>query len=144
MKIKSFRGKLDSGGEVRLRLATKKGEIGYKIHKFQLMVTEPGEQSSEHTCQIFSYPQDPVSNTVDFSNSELLAVAWLGFGATTGPTNTLISIFDNVAINQDIYVTASDVGGFIKPINYYIELEQIKLDLNEATIATLKDMRGRE
>jgi hypothetical protein len=29
-------------------------------------------------------------------------------------------------------------------MNYYIELEKVKLDLNEATVATLKDMRGRE
>ena len=29
-----------------------------------------------------------------------------------------------------------------KTMNYYIELEQVKLDLNEATVATLKDMRG--
>jgi hypothetical protein len=29
-------------------------------------------------------------------------------------------------------------------MNYYLELEQVKLDLNEATVATLKDMRGRE
>ena len=28
--------------------------------------------------------------------------------------------------------------------NFYMELEQVKLDINEATIATLKDMRGRE
>jgi hypothetical protein len=28
--------------------------------------------------------------------------------------------------------------------NYYLELEQIKLDLNQSTVATLKDMRGRE
>ena len=34
-----------------------------------------------------------------------------------------------------------DIGGSEKN-NYYIELEQVKLDLNEATVATLKDMRA--
>ena len=34
--------------------------------------------------------------------------------------------------------THADAG----PVNYYIELEQVKLDLSEATVATLKDMRG--
>ena len=54
-----------------------------------------------------------------------------------------IIIFDNTTINQDMFITHFDasVG---KPVNYYIELEQVKLDLNEATVATLKDMRGRE
>jgi len=27
-------------------------------------------------------------------------------------------------------------------MNYYIELEQVKLDLNENTVATLKDIRN--
>ena len=52
-------------------------------------------------------------------------------------------MFDNVTFNQDIYVTHTDTNSAI-PINYYIELEQRKIDLNEATVATLKDMRGRE
>ena len=40
--------------------------------------------------------------------------------------------------NQDIYVTNYGSGA----MNYYIELEQIKLDLNENTVATLKDIRN--
>ena len=49
--------------------------------------------------------------------------------------------FDKMVFNQDIYVTHTDnsSAGFI---NYYIELEQIKLDTNANTVATLKDMRN--
>ena len=45
--------------------------------------------------------------------------------------------------NQDIYVTHKDVA-VGQTVNYYIELEQIKLDLNENTVATLKDIRNIE
>ena len=31
-----------------------------------------------------------------------------------------------------------------RPVNYYVELEQMKLDLNENTVATLKDIRNIE
>ena len=52
-------------------------------------------------------------------------------------------IIDSAKFNQDIYITHADVASSNK-VNYYLELEQVKLDLNEATVATLKDMRGRE
>ena len=50
-------------------------------------------------------------------------------------------IFDNEIFNQDIYVTLAG-GDYDASINYYIELEMIKLDLNENTVATLKDIRN--
>ena len=52
-------------------------------------------------------------------------------------------IFENVTFNQDIYVTYED-NGAAHNCNFYLELETISLDLNQATVATLKDMRGRE
>ena len=42
------------------------------------------------------------------------------------------SVVDNVSLDVE-------VG---ESVNYYIELEQIKLDLNENTVATLKDIRN--
>ena len=55
-----------------------------------------------------------------------------------------VQIYEDINANCIAgYITLQDTqnaGGS----NYYIELEQIKLDLNEATVATLKDMRGRE
>ena len=46
-----------------------------------------------------------------------------------------------MTFNQDIYVTHTDVLG-AGACNYYIELEQFKLDLSENTVATLKDIRN--
>ena len=52
-------------------------------------------------------------------------------------------VFDNEIFNQDIYITHTDAHA-TGECNYYIELEQIKLDLNENTVATLKDIRNIE
>jgi len=144
MTIKTFRGLIADAAQDTIVLHTNDGSTGYRIVKFQIMVTEPGEQSSEHTLKIFTISQTlaSINNTIDFSDQTLLGVGWLGFGASTGPTNIIVTIFDNNVFNQDIYITCSDVGGFAKPCNYYIELEQVKLDLNENTVATLKDIRN--
>jgi len=52
-----------------------------------------------------------------------------------------IFIFDNEIFNQDIFVTYTTGQGGQK-INYYLELEQIRLNVDEATVATLKDIRN--
>ena len=46
-----------------------------------------------------------------------------------------------MVFNQDIYIAHKDYNSG-EEINYHLELEQIRLDLNEATVATLKDMRA--
>ena len=51
----------------------------------------------------------------------------------------VVTIFDNMTFNQDIYVTATSTDG---NMNYYVELEQVKLSKDEAAVATLKDMRA--
>ena len=40
-----------------------------------------------------------------------------------------------------MYITHSEVNGSAA-CNYYIELEQVKLDLGQNTVATLKDIRN--
>jgi hypothetical protein len=142
--IKSFRGKLADGEEEKIRLGTNNGLIGYKISKFQIMTEEPyGGATAEHIVKLTSQSQD-VAATVDFNNPLLLGVAIIN-NATAGYDNASIPviIFDNVKFNQDIFVSHKD-NATGTACNYYIELEQVKLDLNEATVATLKDMRGRE
>jgi len=142
MPIKTFRGLIANGTQDTIVLHTNDGSTGYRIVKFQIMVTEPGEQSSEHTLKIFSVSQTTINNTLDFSDQTLLGAGWLGFGASTGPTNIIVTIFDNMVFNQDIYITCSDASGGVKPCNYYLELEQVKLDLGENTVATLRDIRN--
>ena len=139
--IKSFRGTLASGGKETIRLSTNKGEIGYTIKKFQIIDQTPGTADVELVSKIFTNEQDTVDGVVDFSNSELLAVSFYTF-ERGNISSRQTTIFDNIKVNQDIYITAIDGAGGNDITNYYLELEQFKLDLSEATVATLQDMRG--
>jgi len=141
--IKTFRGLIADGDQDIINLHTNDGKTGYKITKFQLMHNEPGQQHAEHTVKIYSELQDPsgIDNEIDFSNSTLLGAGYLVDSLDHSYPVTTIIIFDNMTINQDIYVTHEDTIG-VNPVNYYIELEQISLDLNEATVATLQSIRS--
>ena len=146
--IKSFRGQIADNTRERIRLSTRNGLMGYKINKFQVVHKSEADDLSA-TVSIFS--EDPITELVtsisaliNFDNPLLLGVvAYRSNKTDTGLTDTTI-VFDNVKFNQDIFISYRDNETADKTINYYIELEQIPLNLNEATVATLKDMRGRE
>ena len=139
--IKTFRGLLADGAQDRIRLQTIKGKVGYRIIKFQVIQEEPGELSVESTVKIYKTQQSTINNTVNFTDSDLLAVAlWhKSSGEAYNPTETII--FDNEIFNQNIYVTHEEVTGS-GSCNYYIELEVIPLDDAGAEYTTLKDMRS--
>ncbi len=145
MPIKSFRGmmNLDVGGDStdRIVLHTNDGSTGYQIKKLQIISNDPTDTSIEAVFQIFSVPTDSTLK-IDFSNQELLACAfWSNHLSGTIYPEDVIVIFDNMTFNQDIYLTCKGSAGNVG-MNYYIELEQMKLDLNENTVATLKDIRN--
>tara|TARA_Y100001973_G_C4922550_1_gene197080 strand:+ start:24 stop:473 length:450 start_codon:yes stop_codon:yes gene_type:complete len=146
MPIKSFRGLIADGAIDTISLHTNDGSTGYKITKFQLMGHEPGNNSRgsyEHVVKIFKIPQAEGSATaiVDFADNTLLA-AGLCFGNTSPQFNDTTSIlFDNEIFNQDIFITHVDEDA-ATPVNYYIELEVVKLAIDENTVATLKDIRN--
>lgn len=146
--IKSFRGKLDDGEQRTIRLSTPQGLIGYRIKKLNVITSTPGNAADESVVSLWLNEQDtpPTSaETIDFDNSELLGIGyWSGASSSGSPFDQII-IFDNTTFNQDIYVThTNNAAGTATACNYYLELEQIKLNLNEATVATLKDLRGSE
>ena len=141
--IKTFRGLLADGDQQHIRLSTKQGLIGYRIKKFELIGTAPGTVNYEHIVKLYTEEQSTVDGIINFDSPLLLGAAYLEGGTSTTNTDNVSVIFDTMTFNQDIYITHSDVEGS-NAVNYYIELEQIKLDVNEATVATLKDMRGRE
>jgi len=140
MTIKTFRGLIASGAQDTIVLHTNDGSTGYKIVKFQCM--QDGFGNSEMVIKIYKISQSTITNTIDFSDNTLLAACMISgsSSAEAYPEDTTI-IFDGEVFNQDIYVTAA-VSSSADPTNYYIELEQVKLDLNENTVATLKDIRN--
>ena len=139
--IKTFRGLIADGGQDTINLHTNDGKTGYRIVKFEIFPNEPGEQSTENTVKIYKISQSTIDNTVDFSDSTLLAVAYYQDEPNTAYPSALNVVFDTEIFNQDIYITAVDTSGS-QFINYYFELEQVPLDLNEATVATLQSIRN--
>lgn len=145
MPIKTFRGKLIDGAQDTIVLHTNNGSVGYKIVKFEIISATPVTSgASEHVVQIWKIQQATPSTTtvaIDFSDQVLLAAAtW------TGSDNPIYSnqqqvVFDSEIFNQDIYITHTNTDGD-DAVNYYIELEQVRLDLNQNTVATLKDIRN--
>ena len=142
--IKTFRGQLADAEQRTIRLGTNQGLIGYKISKFDIISNDPLDTAAKGVVMIYKNKQASVSNEVNFDNSELMAVCYYTSNNTTGSNTVNESVvFDTEVVNQDLFIT-NDSGGATQLMNYYIEMEQVILDLNEATVATLKDMRGRE
>jgi len=141
MPIKTFRGKIADGAQDIVSLRTNNGSTGYRILKFRIIGDQPGAVTSEHTVKIYKTPQTVIDALVDFSDQTLLGVGFYSTNPSTAYTDTDTVIFDRDVFNQDIYITHTETNAS-NPVNYYIELEQIKLDLNENTVATLKDIRN--
>jgi len=142
MPIKTFRGLIADGATDTIVLHTNDGSTGYRIVKFQVIQEQPGAQDTESTVTINKVPFTPL-NTIDLSDNKILAVSYFSSNAAAehGLQNSTTIIFDQEIFNQDIYIGSNDLSG--KKMNYYIELEQVKLDLNENTVATLKDIRNK-
>lgn len=143
MPIKSFRGKMADGAQDTVSLHTNDGSTGYRIVKFDLMPPAPGVTGQESVVKIYKISQTAVDGLIDFSDNTLIGAAFVS-SITGNPSvhpETLSVIFDNEIFNQDIYITHSEVNG-TAAVNYYIELEQVKLDLGQNTVATLKDIRN--
>jgi len=140
--IKTFRGLMIDGAQDTIVLHTNDGSTGYRVVKFQIIPTTPGAVDIEYVAKIFKVSQTSVNGTVDFSDNTLLGAAFISDANSIAYTGYETIIFDSEIFNQDIYVTVSQVSGSGVACNYYIELEQVPLDLNENTVATLKDIRN--
>ena len=145
MPIKTFRGQMSNDEIQTIHLHTNNGSTGYQIHKMQMLAGTPNNQNTEGIITIWSNLVAANAAvglaTVDFSNQDLLGVGFYSSSATATiyPEDQII-IFDNMVFNQDAYLVCNT--GSAAPLNYYTELEQRKLDLNENTVATLKDIRN--
>jgi len=139
--IKTFRGLMADGAQDTIVLHTNDGAIGYRITKFQALSNYPRGAGPECVLKIYKVSQTTpgATDTIDFNDQTLLAALFYEGDPNNYYTNQTDVIFDREIFNQDIYVTCKVSDG---TMNYYIELEQVKLDLNENTVATLKDIRN--
>ena len=142
MVVKSFRGQLEDGGQDHIRLQTIKGKVGYRIVKFQIIGPQPGEGAMLDTVKIYKTKQTTIDNTIKFTDSNLLGMAFiLQSSGITAPFDMVV-IFDREIFNQDIYITHVDTAAS-NTCNYYLELEVVPLTDSDAEFTTLKDIRGR-
>jgi len=139
--IKTFRGKIADDGLDTIVLHTNDGSTGYRIKKLDVLAPNPAAANSQSVLKIYLTPQSAADELIDFSDQTLLAAVNYDNSASTNYNAPAIIIFDNMTFNQDIYITHKDVAGS-ESLNYYLELEQVKLDINENTVATLKDIRN--
>jgi len=143
MIIKSFRGLIADGSTDTIALHTNTGSTGYRITKLLGMANAPGTKDSEHIIKIYKIPQTTVDGTVDLSDNTLLAVLYYTNRSDALHNNENVIIADIEIFNQDIYITHIDMSTSTNEAgNYYIELEQMPLALDENTVATLKDIRN--
>jgi hypothetical protein len=140
----SYRGIIAPTAQQKIRLHTIKGKVGYRISKFQTVSATPGATGAvEAVLKIYNKDNSgSVSATVDFTESDLLAVVYYqDHDASSYPDSSTI-IFDNEVFNQDIFVTCADAAGGSISMNFYIELERMDLNDIQATQATLKSIRN--
>tara|TARA_Y100000593_G_C4052446_1_gene210384 strand:+ start:35 stop:478 length:444 start_codon:yes stop_codon:yes gene_type:complete len=142
-KIISFKGQIPIGEQDRIKLSTVNGKTGYKINKFQILSQSPGGTASEFVAKIYNKDQTGnTTTTVDFTENNLMAVAFMRGTTATNSDDTVIVIFDNAVTNQDIFIYIMDAAGSTTPCNYYIELEAMSLSDVEATMLTLQSIRN--
>jgi len=142
-RIVSFRGLIADGAQDTIVLHTPDGSTGYRIVKFRLLANDAGITAQESTVKIYKVEQTAITSPVDFSDNTLLAAGfWSNHNLSHTNSEDIHVIFDNEIFNQDIYVTHVETVA-TTAVNYYIELEQMPLDLNENTVATLKDIRNQ-
>ena len=130
----------------QISLHTINGSMGYRIKSFIGISSAPGAQDMEGLFKIFKVPKtiSEIDGNVDFSDNTLLGVVYFKDYATNDNQPSVQTvIFDNETFNQDIFITYSDVRSNNSG-SYYFELEQVKLSLDENTVATLKDIRNIE
>jgi len=126
-QMHSFRGLLTSDSQQRIRIQGATGEIAWRITKLQAVTDEPSAYDIEGTLQVFREEQDSIISTINFTDDELLAISYNTFGNQPYEPTNIVTIFDNAIFVRNIYITYIDAGGSSRPMNYYIELEEVKV-----------------
>lgn len=140
MIIKTFRGMIKDDGQEQISLSRNDGRKGYRIVKFVIMPNKEIDDIGA-IVKVWAVEQDVVDTEIDFSSSTLLAAALYRQDSGNQFNFAQNVFFDNSVVNQDIFVTYKDDETAGKFVNYYLELEEMDLDLNQATVATLQNIR---
>jgi len=141
--IKTYRGQMADDSQDHIRLGTPQGKVGYRIRKLQIMGEQPAGANQESVVKIYKNIQSAIDAKVDFSDSSLLAAAYLEAAADAKTeSQPQVIIFDSEIFNQDIYITHKDSESG-EPCNFYLEMEQVKLTEQEALVSIVKNLRNQ-
>ena len=141
MPIKTFRGQLLDGDQDTISLHTNTGSTGYRIVNFRIFAQD-WDSNEEFAMKIYKVEQTSINAQFNFDDQTLLGAAYLENNAAIDNFSESV-IFDKDIFNQDIFITLKTTQSASRACNYYIELEQVALDLNENTVATLQDIRNK-
>ena len=131
--IKTFSGKLIHGGEDKIHLSGGSSDTAFRIVKLQLIGPTPGIDNGENVVKIYSDKQTTSTGTIDFTDDTLLAAAYYQ-AESTSYSNWDTIIFDKTPFNQDIFIGNFDARGNATEMNYYLELEEFKINNSEAAV----------
>ena len=134
-KVHSFRGLLGHDGQDEINLERQNLNLAYRITKFEIMPNTPGGAVSEYVVKVYREQQTSITQTVDFSDTDLLAAGYfLNQSSTTNPYYSTV-IFDNILFSRNVFVTNDDNVGSLK-CNYYLEIEEVPV--SPSTLMQLK------
>jgi len=125
-KVHSFRGLLADSDQRKIRIQGPVGAIAWRITSFQVMAPSAAD-NIESVVKIYREEQDTPDLTINFEDNELLAAAVISQSATMQnyPDDTSV-IFDRDLFVRNIYVTLKG-SDYTADVNYYIELEEVKV-----------------
>ena len=124
----------------KINLSTNDGLTGYSIHKLELMPID-ADEDVESVLKIFATDPGTASNDINFAESTLLAAGVIRAGTGVSQPLTVTTVFENEKFNQNIFVTLKG-NSYTRDVNYYLELKESKLSLDEQTVATLTNIRN--
>tara|TARA_Y100000361_G_C11043362_1_gene281136 strand:- start:165 stop:605 length:441 start_codon:yes stop_codon:yes gene_type:complete len=141
-KIKTFKGQIEKGTTKKIHLSTSDGLTGYKVTKFHGLPADVESGSNEAALQLYTNEGNAVTTAINFDNPEFLGCfIFIRDQGTVAITSDFV-VFDHQIVNQDLFVTYDDGQGSATAFNFYLELEQVKLNINESTFTTLKNIRN--
>ena len=123
-KVHGFRGLLGDGGEDEINLERQNANVAYRIVKLEMIGIRPSTTKQESTLKIYKTSQSSVTDTVDFSDSDLLGVIYRETDSGANSNEPAVVIFDQEIFSQNIYVTHVDENS-AAAANYYIEIEEV-------------------
>ena len=144
-KMHSFRGLLADGDQEKIRIQGSVGAIAWRITKFQVVSETAATTVNESTVKIYREEQSSVTATINFTEDELLAAAFYrGTAVPSQPISPTIIIFDNALFVRNIWVTHEDSEASGINMNYYIELEEVKVSAAGMAQLAVAAARRRE